>query len=774
MTDLAHPKVGGSPIGSAVERVEDLRLLRGRGQYVDDLHRPNMLHAVILRSPMAHGLLRGIDASAALALPGVHAVITAADIAEASGGKLPTIPLRQEPLPSLVPFEQTVIAQGKVRYVGEPIAVVVADSQAIAEDAVDAIMLDIEPLPAVADWRASETNEVLLFESNGTNCPITLTAVRGDADAAFKDAPYTRRETFKVHRHSAMPMETRGVLADWDPARTKLTVLGAAKVPFPNRRILMKQLDLPEDVIDMLEGDVGGAFGVRGEFYPEDFLIPFAAKRLSRPVKWVEDRREHFLATNHARDAECELEMACTRDGKILAMRGHAHTDVGAYLRTNGVTPSRNIAQVSTGPYRIPHVHLDVSLMMTNKTPVGTYRGPGRFETDFFRECLFDLIAADLGIDRVEFRRRNLIAESEMPYALSTVQPFGGETSTDSGDYQMTLDRCLEEFNWSEKAKLNGKLIDGRYHGMGIGCYLEGGASGPREGARLVLERDGMFSVYTGSSGVGQGLETVFTQIAAESLDVPMSRIRGVYHGSTTYVKEGFGAYSSRSVVMGGSAIVNVSKQLLERIRAAAAARLGGSPEAIKIVDGERAVAADGRCVGLGELAAMTEGGLSAEGSFASNKRTYSYGAHAAHIAVDARTGQVEVIDYVGVEDVGRIINPETLHGQALGAIVQGLGGVFLEALVYDSEAQLSTASFADYLVPTATDFQNIRVFALEEKPSPNNPLGAKGAGEGGIIPVGGVICNALAAALGSLGVQPRELPLSPPRIWHMMQAARG
>jgi carbon-monoxide dehydrogenase large subunit len=355
-----------------------------------------------------------------------------------------------------------------------------------------------------------------------------------------------------------------------------------------------------------------------------------------------------------------------------------------------------------------------------------------------------------------------------MPYALATTVPLGGKTACDSGNYRSTLERCLEEFKWSEKLRVNGKLIDGRYHGIGIGCYIEGGGTGPMEGARLVLESDGRVSVYTGSSANGQGLETVFTQIAADALGMPMERIRGVFHGSTAYVKEGRGAFSSRSVVMGGSAIVTVAQQLLERIRSEAASRLGCISNDVRIVDGERAVASNGKSVKLADLA-----GLSEEGTYVSNKRTYSYGAHAAHIAVDPDTGRIEVLDYVSVEDVGRIINPETLHGQAMGALVQGLGGVLQESLVYDEEGQLLSGSFADYSMPIASDFPHLRVFAMEERPSPNNPLGAKGAGEGGIIPVGGVIANALAAALVSLGVQPRELPLTAPKVWKWIQESR-
>jgi carbon-monoxide dehydrogenase large subunit len=760
---IRHPqRAANALIGSPVERVEDLRFLRGKGEYVDDVTRPRLLHAVILRSSVAHGRIVAIDASAALARPGVHAVITAADIAS-----VPTIPLRQEQLDAFRPFEQPVIASGKVRYVGEPVAVVVAETAALAEDAAEAVTIDIAPLPVVAD-RASVERAPPLFDAAGSNLAGTLTAVKGDADTVFARAAYVRRERFQVQRHTAVPMELRGLLAEWQDGR--LTLYGASKVPFANRRILAKQMGVPEEAIRMVENDVGGGFGVRGEFYPEDFLIPFAARLTGRPVKWIEDRREHLIATNHARDVACELEIACDRDGTILALRGRAKADVGAYIRTNGATGARNTAQILSGPYRVPNVRIEVSLLVTNKTPVGTYRGPGRFEADFFRERLFDMAANDLGIDPVEFRRRNLVAEREMPYPLARVVELDLATETDSGEYAITFERCLEEIGWAEKSPLQGKLVDGRRHGLAVGCYFEGGASGPRESARLVLERDGSISVHVGSSANGQGLETVFGQIAADALEVPLDRISGVFHGSTDCVREGFGSYSSRSVVMGGSAIVDAAGKLREAIRGAAARRLGCTTAEVVIADG----AARGPERKTIPLWALAEDDISSEGSHGSAKRTYSYGAHAAHVAVDPRTGAVEVIDYVAVEDVGRIINPATLHGQAVGAIVQGLGGVFLEHLVYDGEAQLLTGSLADYLMPTASDFPVVRAVALEEKPAPHNPLGAKGAGEGGIIPVGGVIANAVAAALRPLGIEPRELPLSPPRLWALIADATG
>ncbi|MEA3028214.1 MAG: aerobic carbon-monoxide dehydrogenase large subunit, partial [Alphaproteobacteria bacterium] len=408
-----------------------------------------------------------------------------------------------------------------------------------------------------------------------------------------------------------------------------------------------------------------------------------------------------------------------------------------------------------------------VALLMTNKTPVGTYRGPGRYEADFFRERLIDMAARDLRLDPVEFRRRNLIAESEMPYALATVVEPEIATETDSGDYGATLARCLTEFGWTAKAKLQGSLVDGRYHGLAVGCYLEGGGTGPRENARLVLEADGMVSVYVGSSSVGQGIETVFAQIAADALEMPMDRIKTVFHGSTDHVAEGFGSFSSRSVVMGGSAIVAAAASLREKIKAAAAEALGCGASEIVIDQGE--AVAPGTARRSIALAALASAALAADGTFASSKRTYSYGAHAAHVAVDPKTGHIELVDYVAVEDVGRIINPLTLHGQCVGAIVQGLGGALLEHFIYDADAQLLTGSFADYLLPSASDFPRIRAVALEQKPSPHNPLGAKGAGEGGIIPVGGVVANAVAAALVSLGVEPHELPLSPARVWALI-----
>jgi carbon-monoxide dehydrogenase large subunit len=436
-------KVSNSYIGRPMERVEDLRMVRGRGTYVADVNRAGQLHAVILRSSVAHGKIRLLDATRALQLPGVRHVLTAADL----GAVVPRIAVRLQPLPELEPFHQPVLADKKVRYVGEPIAVVVADSAAIAEDALECIDLEIETLPAITNREQAEAERSVLFEDHGSNTAITWKAFRGgadEADKAFRTADYVRRERFKIQRHAAMFMEPRGFVAEWNQAAGKLTVWGAAKTAWYNRRVLAAAMGLDVEAIDLIEVDVGGGFGSRGEFYPEDYLIPAAARLVKRPVKWTEDRREHMMSANHARDIECDIEIAVNRDGRFVGLRGQVWADIGAYLRTNGSVGPRNVAQFMSGPYCFENIDIKSSMLMTNKTPSGTYRGPGRFETDFIRERLIDLVAKDLNIDRVELRRRNLVADSQMPYPLASITPYDSSTELDSGDYHAVFDRCLE------------------------------------------------------------------------------------------------------------------------------------------------------------------------------------------------------------------------------------------------------------------------------------------------------------------------------------------
>ena len=772
---LPENTADGRPfVGRPVQRVEDLRLLRGRGRYADDVALPGMLHAAMLRSSVAHARLRGIDASAALALPGVHAVITGADVARACGGAVPRVPLRLQPLECMEPYRQPAIVADRVRHVGEVLAVVVADSLAIAEDALERIEVDLETLPAVADWRSADSGDCLLFDGTQTNRGVTFRATRGDAAAAFASAAHVQRERFSMQRQAPVTMEARGVVAEWLADGERIVVHGAAKVPFFNRRACASMLGIDASKMDFLEGDTGGSFGARGEFYVEDFLVPFAARHLGRTIKWISDRREDLMTMAQSRESEAELEMAFAADGTILGVRGTAWCDLGAYPRTNGLIQPRNIPQFLTGPYRIAAVDIASHVLFTNKGPAGTYRAPGRFETALFCERLLERGAQALGLDPVQVRRRNLLTAADMPWHFAdcspSAPPSSGQTETDSGDYLELYERCLAEFDWVARQARQGRQPDGRYHGIGSACFIEGGAAGPRENARIELAGDGRIRLIVGSTSVGQGLETSLGQIAADALGVPMSAI-DMLHGSTTLLAEGFGSYHSRSTVMGGSAIVDAAGKFKAALRELAATYLECLPEQVELA-GTEARSPRGRAMSFAELARHESIGV--DGSFANHHHTYAYGAACAHVAVDPRTGHVELLDYLVVEDVGRAINPLLVHGQLIGGTVQGMGGVCLEQMVYDGDGQMLTGTLADYLLPTSTDYPRIRGLTFEAYPSPINPIGAKGAGEGGTIVVGAVMVNAIAAALREFGVNPVSLPLSPSRLWETIEAARS
>ena len=622
---LCNMRLVNTYIGAAVERVEDLRFLRGRGEYIADINRVGQWHMAVLRSQVAHGTIVAIDTAAARKLAGVNAVLTARDfcspprLAEgepsarrgegvavagdaalaASPGPLPVtgrgeelrvplIPFRR-PIPSIVPYGQPVIAADKVRYVGEPIAVILADSAEVAEDALALIDVEIEPLDAVVEPRVAYTNTVRLFDAAPDgNITATFTGDKGDAAATIAAAPYTLRRAFKTQRQTALPMETRGLLAEWDAAAERLTVSGAAKLPFFNRRAMAKVMGLADTQVDYIEYDVGGGFGARGEFYPEDGLIGLCARKFGRPIKWIEDRREHLMAIGHAREAEADVEMAFATDGTILALRAEIFCNIGAYMRPNGTTAVRNAAQFITGAYRVPNFAIRSHAIVTNKTPAGTYRGPGRYEACFFFERMLDIAAGELGLDRLEIRRRNLITHAEMPWKMVKIGPADGwdDTFLDSGDYVQGFDACVKEAGWADKVHLAGKLIDGRYHGLGIATFVEGGASGPREHVRMALQPDGRIALDVGSSSIGQGIETIFSQIAADALEITIERIT-VRHGSTTLLKEGFGSFGSRATVMGGCAVIDAATKLLDVFRGAAATRLGEAAGDLTIADGQ-------------------------------------------------------------------------------------------------------------------------------------------------------------------------------------------
>ena len=767
-------------IGAPLRRREDVRFVTGQGQYLDDVRVPGTLHAAILRSPHAHARVHGIDSSAALALEGVVAVFAYADMAELAK----PIPMRVFPLPGLDDYLQTPLSADVVRHTGEAVAVVVAESRYLAEDALDLIEVNYEPLPAVANISDALTDSVVVHPDNGTNLAGSAEINVGDVDAAFSGADYVRREEFHTNRHTANPMETRGLLASYDYGDGHMRVWGPTKVSHTNRAILARHLEIEEERIHFIEPDVGGGFGVRGEFYAEDFLIPFASFRLGRPVKWVEDRVEHLTSANHSREVLCQVELAARNDGTLLGIRTTVYGDMGAYVRTHGSVVPALTAVMMTGPYRVPNFHASVNCVMTNKMGAGTYRAPGFFEGTFIRERMLDLAAADLGIDPAELRRLNMIEASEMPYTVGVTRLDGRNTVYDSGDYPSAFNRTLEEIGYDELSARTGPDEEGRYHGVGIASYVEPTGFGPFEGARVLVTDTGAVEVYLGITTMGQGHETVMAQICADSLSVPIEDVR-IFHGSTDYLPASIGTFGSRASVMAGSAIHMSCQTLRARILSLAASYLDTAPEALDLRHGVvtfRDATAGQSTLTLQQVAALAESqrrfddpetALDATEYFRIEEWTYAYGSHAAHVAVDAETGRMEVLRYVVVEDVGRCLNPLTMHGQSVGGAAQGIGGAMLEELVYDAGGQLLSGSLMDYLLPTSQDIPNIETVITEDAPSPLNPLGVKGAGEGAILATGAALGNAVANALSPFGVQVNTMPLSPDNIRRWIKEAQ-
>jgi carbon-monoxide dehydrogenase large subunit len=758
-------------IGASIKRREDIRFITGRGTYADDIKLPGMLHAAILRSSRAHARIRSIDTTQAESMPGVVWIFTLRHIGELA---VP-VPMRMYKIAGLERYLQPLLAQNEVRYVGEPIAVAIAESRYLAEDALDAIEVEYEDLPEVLDVTAALRDDVLVHEETGTNLAAVHEIHIGDAAAAFSKADYTRREMFHVHRHTGNPMETRGLVADFDAGKRELTVYGMTKLLHYNRQVIASFLKLPEHNLHFIENDVGGGFGIRGELYPEDFLIPFATVRLGKPVKWIEDRREHLMAANHSREISCELEIAARRDGTLLALRAKIYGNMGAYVRTHGGLVPCSTAALLPGPYRIPNYECKIHCVVTNKTGMGTYRAPGRYESCFFRERMLDMVAADLGLDPVGLRRKNLIQPEEIPYEIGITRPGANPTVLDSANFPSALNRALQEFNYEETKARQGRLENGRYHGVGIAYFVKNtGGLEPYEGARVVLGDGPSVAVYLSINVLGQGHETAMAQICADGLGVPMEWI-SVFHGNTDLVPFGWGTFASRGTVMCGNAVYLAAQRLRQKLLLIASEQLSLDPVQLELSEGNiyqkgtRVPALDLKdlVAHVRETIRLNPGqpALEETAYFNSNKLTHSYGVHLAHVAVDPETGVVEILRYMVVEDVGRCINPLLVHGQAVGAAVQGIGGTLFEELVYGENGQLLTTTFRDYVLPSSTDVPPIESIVLEEAPSPLNPLGVKGAGEGGIVGTGAVLANAVSHALSSLGVEVTELPLSPDRV---------
>jgi carbon-monoxide dehydrogenase large subunit len=740
-------------VGRSVRRVEDDRLLRGTGRFVDDVDRPGQLWMRVVRATSAHARLLRVDTGPARAAPGVHAVLTAADL-----DPVPRVPVRLGPFDEpLDAYLQPVLADGAVRYVGEPVAAVVAEDPYAAEDAAELVAAELEPLDVVLDaGRAIEPDAPALYE--GGNEALTLSRGYGDAGAAFERADRVIEVEVEVGRHTGVPLETRGLVADHDAALDRLTIWGATKVPHFNRRVLAALLGMDERRIALRGTDAGGGFGVRGEFYPEDFLVPYLARALGRPVKWIEDRAEHLVATNHSRQQRRRLAGAFAADGELLALRDTVWHDNGAYIRTHGVVVAELTLSMLPGPYRVPAYEGRAHVALTNKTPCGTFRGPGRYEATFARERLLDAAADELGVDRVALRRRNLLGAGDLPHHRD-LPVLGHPVEIDAGDFAGLLDAALERSGYEAWVAEAAEARDhGRAVGTGIAYFLEKSGGGGFERARVSVDEDGRVTVVAGGATLGQGIETVLAQVAADALGVEPGAI-AVTVGDTDLVSAGGGSWASRSTIFSGGAVRLAADAAADRARDVAAELLEAAPADVRLEGGRAVVAGSGdQAVTLGEIAAACdaasagrrgeEPGLTAARTFVDAPMTYPYGVHLAQVEVDPATGGVRVRRYFIAYEVGRAVNPALVVGQLAGGAAQGLGGALLEAFRYDASGQPLCTSFMDYLIPSAAEVPAVGTAIREDAPSPGNPLGAKGAGEGGVDGGGAAVAAAVEDAL--------------------------
>ncbi len=760
-------------IGKRVERLEDPPLIRGTGRFVGDISFPRQLHMRIVRSDRAHAELLAVDAAEARAAPGVAAVWTAEDVAD-----IGPIAFRATRVKGLEPYRQHILARGKVRYVGEPVAAVFADTPYLAEDAAELVATSYRDLPPIL----GAGDEPGPFDAERTTEAHVLEKARGDIDAAFEGAHATVEIEVSVGRHSAVPMETRGAVAVHDAGRDVLELHGATKRPHFNRDQMAAALGRPPSSVQFYEGQIGGGFGVRGELYPEEYLVCAAALRLGRPVKWIEDRWEHLQATNHSREQRHRIRAAVDADGTVRGVDGTFFHDQGAYIRTHGVRVPDMTAGMMPGPYRIPAFRSRGHVRLTNKTPAATYRSPGRYEATFVRERLFDAVAAHLNVDPVDIRRRNLIAAEQMPFA-GGIDTIDHEVVYDSGDYARLIDKALERADWDEmQAEMSTRCANGELAGAGLALFVEKSGPGPADGVRIRVDVTGTVELLTGGASLGQGFETVMAQICAETLGVDYRRVR-VVHGRTDVIDYGFGAHSSRATVMTGEAVRIASEKLRARAIETAAELLQAPAEALDVAGGRvaRTDRESGAEIELGEIArrlapgspllAGRDPGLSAEGWHRTDLMAYPYGVHIAAVGVDRGTGAVDVERFLIAYDVGRAVNPMLIDGQLMGGCVQGIGGALLEEFRYDETGAPLSVTFADYLMPTLAETPPIDLLLTEDAPSPYNGLGVKGAGEGGINAVGAAIASAIDAAIGIPGAIDR-LPVTPERLRAILKKA--
>ncbi|HEV8641701.1 MAG TPA: xanthine dehydrogenase family protein molybdopterin-binding subunit [Methylomirabilota bacterium] len=780
--------MGAKYFGAAVRRREDPRFLRGEARYVDDVKLPGLLHAAFLRSPHAHARLGRIRTEAAARMPGVVRVFTFADLER----WMKPLPLFGAPPPGLaaaIRFDvrqapQYPLCRDRARHVGEAVAMVVAGSRAQAEDAVERIEVDWDPLPAVVDMRgAAEPSAPLVHPEWGTNVAVGFTHAIGDPDGAFADAEVVVHDTFHIQRYVGMPIETRGVVAQWDRRDGTLITWNSTQVAHFVQQGLAATLDLPHHKIRVIAPDLGGGFGTKASGYAEDALVPIAAMVLHRPVKWIEDRREHMMAAAHARHQIHDIALAAKRDGTMLGVRDRIWLDLGAYNVWGIVLPYNTVAHL-LGPHRIRNMRVDVRGVVTHKTPNAPYRGAGRPETVFAMDRIVDRLARELGLDPADIRRRNYIAPDQLPWDLGMPYRDGNPLVYDSGDFPAALEAALKAAGYDDFRREQPQLrARGVWRGIGISGYVEGTAIGPFEGASVKLDLSGRVTVATGAVSSGQGHETAFAQVCADVLGVPIEHVT-VVGGDTAAVPFGVGTFASRSGVTAGSSIADAAREVRDKLVRAAAALLEAAPADVEIEDGRVFVrGAPASAVPLARviqasIPTFAQPGVATPDFEASAYHhvptvTYASAVHVAQVEVDIGTGHTRLMKYVVAHDCGKVINPLIVEGQVHGGVAQGVGGALFEEMVYDEQGQLLTGSLMDYLIPTAVELPPIDTVHLE-CPSPRNPLGAKGLGEGGAISPPAAIANAIEDALQPFGVRITSTPVSPGRLLALIEARRA
>jgi carbon-monoxide dehydrogenase large subunit len=769
-----------------VPRNEDARLLTGRALFVDDVQLPGMLHVAFVRSEHAHGRITSVDVSAARLRPGVHVIYTAADLGDylRPGPILVSPP----PIPNLVfhPCTQLPLAKDKVRHVGEPIAMIVADNRYVAEDAIRDVVVEIDPIDAVVDLEKGLAPDApLIHEHLTSNLAAHVVQRKGDYASAKAKADSIVKRRFHYDRGVSAAIENRAVAVDWNAKSEEMTIWDTTQAPIPIRNGLAAMLGLLESQVNVIAPFVGGGFGPKiMMFYPEELLLPWAAMRLKRPLKWTEDRQENFYATTQERGQVHDAEMALTKEGRILGVHDVFLFDTGAY-DPYGLTIPINSQCTLLGPYDIPNYESEFTAVFTNKTIVTPVRGAGRQHGVFVSERLLDLAARELGMDRVEIRKRNLIGPDKFPVNHEIMFQDSAPLIYDSGDYLPTLEQAAEiigyeQFVREEQPRLRS---EGRRVGIGVACYVEGTGIGPYEGARVTIEPSGKVRCATGVGTQGQGHFTVFAQLVADVLGVDVEDVR-VVTGDTREFHWGTGTFASRGAVVAGSACHAAATAVREKVVNLASSVLNVPSDRLAL-EGGRVFDRENveRGISLGELSGKanplrgavrpgTEPGLESTAYFGPDRGSTASGVHAIIVEVDPETATVEIKRYLVVHDCGTIINPMLVEGQIHGGVAHGIGNAFYEQLIYDEQGQLLNASFMDYLLPTATDMPPIET-AHRETPSPYNVVGLKGVGEAGCIPTGAVFAQAVEDALAGSGVEITEIPLSPNRLFELIEAAR-